>query len=99
MEVVAEFDECPLCHKKGRLMQGIMAPDVLSGNAKVDAMIASEVRIIVNIDPTKPPLIGARIPAGRVFYDICTGCGYERPYRLEKGHASQNPAGGLPIFK
>lgn len=96
MEVIAEFNECPDCKLDAWLMKSIVRMEVIKGNMGEDVVGNTQTRIITNIDGRRPPLIGARIPSARVFYDTCMKCGKEHIVRIEKGHVTLPTRPGMP---
>ncbi|GAI85239.1 unnamed protein product [marine sediment metagenome] len=98
MEVVAEFNECPDCLVDAWLMKSIVKKEIEKGNMGGNVVANTQTRIITNIDARKPPLIGARIPSARVFYDTCMKCGKEHIVRIEKGYVTLPRPGMPPIF-
>ncbi len=100
MQVVALIKECPMCHSKDLLMEGMMRPLIDRGSIASDLVPNVASKTVANIDARKPPITGARIAAARVFYDICTKCGWEFPYRQESGHLVPSIiAGAAPTFE
>lgn len=97
MEVLAEFKECPDCKVDARLMNSIAQMEIIKGNMGKDVVPNTQARIITNIDMRKPPLTGARVPSARVFFDICTKCGREYIFRIEKGHITLPARPGAPV--
>ncbi len=98
MEVVAEFNECPDCKVDAWLMKSIMRMEIIKGNVGEDVVPNTGTKVFTNLDARKPPLIGGRVASARVYYDICTKCGVEKPVRIEKGHVTMPQPGHAPIF-
>lgn len=99
VEVVAEFHECQDCKVDARLMQSIADGMIEKGNADVGSLGAVRTEIYSIVNPTKPPIAGARIPSARVSWDICTKCGRTFTVKIEKGHMTMPLApGGQPTF-
>ncbi len=92
MELIAEFEKCPVCEVDAWLMKSIIQAEIALGNMGDDVVPNTIAKIFSNVDMRKPPLVGGRIPSARVHYDICTKCGVERPVRIERGHMTI-PAG------
>lgn len=99
MELIAEFKECPHCKVDARLMDPIVREEIAKGNMGEDMTGSTMCKVFTNIDVRKPPLVGGRVLSARVFYDVCTKCGYEYPVRIEKGHVTMpSRPGVLPVF-
>ena len=98
MEVVLDLEKCPNCKDGAWLMKSIMMMEIVKGNVGEDVIPNSATKIITNLDARKPPLIGGRVVSARVYYDICTKCGREQPFRLEKGYVTMPQPGMPPIF-
>lgn len=88
MEIIAEIKECPDCKVDARLMNIIAQEAIKLGNFGEDIVPNTAAKIITNIDPRKPPLVGGRVISARVYYDICCKCGRERIWRIEKGYVT-----------
>jgi len=96
MEVIAEIKECPNCHVDARLMNMIAQEAIKLGNLGENVVPNTMGKIITNVDPRKPPLVGGRVISARVYYDICTNCGKEYIWRIEKGHVTIPARPGIP---
>ncbi len=98
MEIVAEFNECPDCKVDAWLMKSIMRMEIIKGNVGADVVPNTGTKVFTDIDARNPPLIGGRVVSARVYYDICTKCGEEKPVRIEKGYVTMPRPGQAPIF-
>ena len=104
MEVLFNKPECPNpdCPNFGedhRLMSTIIAEEIKKGNVSEGAVAGTRAEMYNFIDAKKLPIIGGRIPGGRSYKDICTKCGREYTFRIERGHVTMpSRPGQLPTF-
>lgn len=79
------YDTCPVCKKgKGR-MHKIVADEIEKGNMPKEQFGCSTIGLFININTLKQPIIGARLPAFRVYQDVCEECGAYFSLRQEVG--------------
>jgi len=96
MKLLGEFKECPYCLVDERLMNGICQTQKDLGNMNEAVVGATHVDVYCNVDPTKPVISGGRVPAARVFRDICSKCGREYTVRIEVGFLTTPTRPGGP---
>lgn len=89
MELVLNLDQCTWCGEKNTGMMGLMVrEEIYKGNMGEDVIGSTMINVFTVIDARRPPLAGARIPAMRLYSDICSKCGRQFNFRMERGHAT-----------
>lgn len=96
MKVIAEFKECPDCKVDARLMNSIVQEEIAKGNMGVDTISFIDIRVVCNVDPKKPPIVGGRIPGARITRDMCTKCGKEFTTKIEIGYITPPTRPNMP---
>jgi len=100
MEVILDLKACPYCGAENPgVMDGIAKKEIEMGKMSEGVIGCIIVSVYTMIDPMKPPLAGARIPAVRTYTDLCEKCGRAVNLRMEKGHATLPlRQGDVPTF-
>ncbi len=100
MKTVFEAKVCPHCKvEKPGIMGKIGRDQILLGNMGSDIVGHTSASVYTMIDVRRPPLAGARIPAIRVYADLCEKCGRYFNFLIEEGHATMPlRAGDIPAF-
>ncbi len=89
MDVILDLEACPHCGKEDyRIMGRIIDEQVRLGNMSEKAQGFVQSAMYSCVDPLKPPLAGSRIPAIRVFTDLCNKCGRAVNFMIEQGHGT-----------
>lgn len=86
MEIV-EHPNCPVCGGIGE-MHTITKKQVEGGFISDKVIPAAELVVSVTFDLTRPPIVGARLPAFRQYKDTCRDCGATWAFRVERGHVT-----------
>jgi len=103
-EVLAEFDKCPVCGSENRLMKKLLDDEILAGRRDKDEQGQACLQMLTAsvMDPLKPPIIGALIPAGTAVIDVCLQCGTIYAPIVVKSYVRNQPPpmpgmqGGIP---
>ncbi len=101
MEVVLDLKACPYCEVEDfGVMHKIVSDQIALGKIREGVFGAMATSVFTTIDATRPPIAGARIPAIKVYSDLCKKCGRAANSRIEKGHATMPlRPGDPPIFQ
>lgn len=100
MKEIVNISTCPHCGQEDACLMGRIAREqIVLGNMGEDVVGHTSASVYTMIDQRRPPLAGARIPAIRVFTDICKKCGRYFNFLVEEGHATLPlRTGDAPIF-
>lgn len=100
MEVIFDAEVCPHCGQEDPgIMAEIVREETALGNLGEGVIGHVMANMYSIVDARKPPLVGARIPAIRVYTDICKKCGMAFNCRIEKGRATLPlRPGDIPTF-
>ena len=100
MKVILNTRDCTHCGEKDAgVMAGIVRDEIAMGNMGEDVVGHAMASVYTIVDARRPPLAGARIPAARVYADICKKCGREFNFLIEQGRATLPlRPGDIPIF-
>ena len=97
MEVIKDLKDCSNCGAENAgVMRQITRDEIKLGKIGDDVIGGTGQSVYTLIDLRRPPLVGARIPAIKVYADICGECCKPFNFRIEKGHATMPSQPGLP---
>lgn len=100
MKDILNLSTCPHCGQEDACIMGRIAREQIKlGNVGDDVVGHLMAAVYTMIDQRRPPLAGARIPAIRVFTDLCKKCGRSFNFLIEEGHATMPlRASDIPVF-
>jgi glutaredoxin len=99
MKLLSEFNNCPHCKADARLMNTLVQAEIDKGNMGAEIIPWTFITVYCNIDSSRPPIAGGRVPAARIYKDMCTECGEEFTTRIETGFLTMPlRAGAAPVF-
>src|SRR3990167_7943242 len=99
-----DFDTCPACGSKDRIIKGEVDLAIDEGRLKVGARIPILQTRALIFDPGVAPILAPKtVRAIYTFYDACANCGCLYVVHVEEGtavveSAQQSPKGGAPPF-
>jgi len=100
MITILNTSDCPHCEQKDAgVMAKVVKKQIEMGNLGEDVIGHVMAQVYTIIDGRRPPLAGARIPAVRVYTDLCNKCGRPFNFLIEEGHAALPiRPGDVPVF-
>lgn len=108
--IIIEFDKCPNCGSKERLVGGLAEKEKKKGNMRKDLNFYAYIIPGVVKDPQREHqlLIGTSLPAYKICLDVCLQCGTIYTAKIEIGEATKQlrqplepkkPPTDLPFLK